>query len=172
MCNGDMVRKPICGKDPPALTGLIMCGRYAITLPPEAVRQLFQTHGDATALLKAEELLAASATSNSFVGMEVRQASRLVGRVTLGTPAALLAGGGWGHTPGHSLRVLKSVKTRIHFRPASASLPACSFGAFVPLADIVARPDGRRLSRQPAGAEPAGQPASILLSAIEEFLEV
>ena len=23
-----------------------MCGRYAITLPPEAIRQLFQTHGD------------------------------------------------------------------------------------------------------------------------------
>lgn len=23
-----------------------MCGRYAITLPPEAIRQLFQTHGE------------------------------------------------------------------------------------------------------------------------------
>ena len=53
---------------------------------------------DATALLKAEEMLAASAPS--FVVMEVWQASRLVGRVTLGTPAELLAGGGSGHTPG------------------------------------------------------------------------
>ena len=24
----------------------LMCGRYAITLPPEAIRQLFQTHGE------------------------------------------------------------------------------------------------------------------------------
>jgi putative SOS response-associated peptidase YedK len=23
-----------------------MCGRYSITLPPEAIRQLFQTHGE------------------------------------------------------------------------------------------------------------------------------
>ena len=53
---------------------------------------------DATALLRAEEMLAASAPS--FVVMEVWQASRLVGRVTLGTPAELLASGGSGHTPG------------------------------------------------------------------------
>ena len=53
---------------------------------------------DGIALLKAEEMLAASAPS--FVVMEVRQASRLVGRVTLGTPAELLAGGGSGPRPG------------------------------------------------------------------------
>ncbi len=23
-----------------------MCGRYSITLPPEAIRQIFQTHGE------------------------------------------------------------------------------------------------------------------------------
>jgi hypothetical protein len=23
-----------------------MCGRYSITLPPEAIRELFQTHGE------------------------------------------------------------------------------------------------------------------------------
>jgi len=53
---------------------------------------------DALALLKAEEMLAAS--DPSFDVMDVWQASRLVGRVILGTPAELLAGGGSGHTPG------------------------------------------------------------------------
>ena len=59
---------------------------------------IVQAADDATALLKAEEMLAASAPS--FDVMEVWQASRLVGRVALGEPAELLAGRGSGHTPG------------------------------------------------------------------------
>lgn len=50
---------------------------------------------DAEALLRAEELLAESRS----ITMEVRQADRLVGYVTLGSPAALMGGEGSGHTP-------------------------------------------------------------------------
>ena len=50
---------------------------------------------DATALLTAEELLAESC----FVAMEIWQGSRPVGRVTLGSPAALITGEASGHTP-------------------------------------------------------------------------
>ena len=60
----------------------------------------------------------------------------------------------------------------VGFATLSRKTDGVAFFREVPLADIVARPNGRPLSRQPAGAEPAGQPASILLSAIEEFLEV
>jgi hypothetical protein len=56
---------------------------------------LIETTDDATALLKAEELLAKS----RFVAMEIWQESRPVGRVTLGSPAALISGEGSGHTP-------------------------------------------------------------------------
>ena len=45
---------------------------------------------DATVLLEAEQLLA----SSRFVAMEVWQESRLVGRVTVGTPAELTGGEG------------------------------------------------------------------------------
>jgi hypothetical protein len=45
---------------------------------------------DASALLEAEQLLA----SSRFVAMEVWQEYRLVGRVTVGTPAELMPGKG------------------------------------------------------------------------------
>ena len=45
---------------------------------------------DAGALIRAEEMLADS----HFICMEVRQGGRLVGRLTLGTPAALMASEG------------------------------------------------------------------------------
>jgi hypothetical protein len=50
---------------------------------------------DAHALLRAEELLAGS----RFVAMEVRQGARLVGRVTIGSPAALIEREGSRDTP-------------------------------------------------------------------------
>jgi|Tabmets5t2r1_1033131.scaffolds.fasta_scaffold178808_1 hypothetical protein len=49
---------------------------------------------DADALLRAEEFLAKSPSDS----MEVRQGTRLVGRVTMGTPAALIAREGPSHT--------------------------------------------------------------------------
>ena len=56
---------------------------------------LIGTPNDATALLKAEELLAQS----RFLVMEIWQGSRPVGRVTLGSPVELISGEGSGHTP-------------------------------------------------------------------------
>ena len=44
-------------------------------------------NSDAEALLRAEELV----SDSRFTAMAVRNGSRLVGQVTLGTPAALLA---------------------------------------------------------------------------------
>jgi hypothetical protein len=56
---------------------------------------LIETADDATALLKGEELLAES----RFVAMEIWQESRPVGRITLGSPAALITCERSGHTP-------------------------------------------------------------------------
>ena len=50
---------------------------------------------DADALLRAEEMLADS----RFISVEIRQAARLVGYITLQSPAALMTGEGSGHTP-------------------------------------------------------------------------
>jgi hypothetical protein len=50
---------------------------------------------DAAVLLKAEELLRES----RFIAMEILDGSRLVGRVTVGSPAALMGNEGSGHTP-------------------------------------------------------------------------
>jgi hypothetical protein len=50
---------------------------------------------DATVLLEAEQLLA----SSRFVAMEVWRESRLVGRVTVGTPAELAEGEGSQQSP-------------------------------------------------------------------------
>ena len=56
---------------------------------------LVEAADDATALLKAEKLL----LDSRFVAMEIWQESRPVGRITLGSPAALITGEGSGHTP-------------------------------------------------------------------------
>jgi hypothetical protein len=50
---------------------------------------------DARALVRALEML----TDSHFICMEVRQSARLVGRITLGSPAALMASEGLCHTP-------------------------------------------------------------------------
>jgi hypothetical protein len=50
---------------------------------------------DAEAFVRAEELLAES----RFICMEVRERDRLVGRVTIASPAQFQTGEGSGHTP-------------------------------------------------------------------------
>jgi hypothetical protein len=50
------------------------------------LRVVVDASNDATILLEAEELL----RSSGFVAMEIWQGSRLVGRITLGTPAELI----------------------------------------------------------------------------------